>query len=123
MSSVPFQHFPTGTRVLHWIACLLGTAFVSLFMMFVVAEMPPVAVLLDPQAWALLLMLFGFLVAWRNDLAGGAMSVLGAAAFYLLNYEKAGNFPGGWVFPVCFVPGVLAIMAGLMRSRIETIKR
>ena len=104
-------------RVLHWIACLLGTAMVVLFGVFAVADPPPLSVLLMPEMWALILIALGFLLIWRNDVVGGVMSVTATAMFYLLNYSEAGNFPGGWVFPLCFVPGLLAIVAGVMRIR------
>jgi hypothetical protein len=103
-------------RVLHWTACVLGTMLAVLFMMFVIGNNPPLVLMLEPQAWALVLMVAGFLVAWRNDLVGGAMGVAGAATFYLINFDKAGNFPSGWVFPLCFVPGVLAIVAGFIHA-------
>jgi hypothetical protein len=34
---------------------------------------------------------------------------------YAWNFAEAGNFPGGWVFPLCFVPGVLNMLAWLLR--------
>jgi hypothetical protein len=42
-------------------------------------------------------------------------SLVGIAGFYALNYAESGAFPSGWAFPLCFVPGVLAVVAWLMR--------
>lgn len=114
MYTVASNKFPVGL-VLHWIACVTGTALVLLIAAFVIGDPPPPVLLLDPQVWALLVMVAGFLVTWRNDLVGGVMGIAGAAMFYLMNFEKAGNFPGGWVFPLCFIPGVLAVISGLMQ--------
>ena len=106
-----------AARVLHWIACLMGTALAILLVVFAIGDPPPLALLVDPQGWALLLMAAGFLYTWRNNFVGGIMSLAGAAAFYMMNFEKAGNFPNGWVFPVCFVPGVLALLAAFVQYR------
>lgn len=116
MSTTATNNVPAG-RVLHWIACLLGTAIVLLFIVFAVGEGAPVALLLRPQTMALLVMLVGFLLTWRYDLVGGVLSLGGITAFYVFEYFAAGNLPGGWGFPLCFLPGVLAIMAGTMQSR------
>jgi hypothetical protein len=104
-------------RVLHWVSCLCGTALVLLLGAFAISDPPPLALLLDPQLGALLLMAAGLLYTWRNNLVGGVISITGAAVFYLMNFTKAGNFPSGWVFPVCFVPGLLAVIAGLLQYR------
>lgn len=103
-------------QIPHWISCALGTLLAGLFLVFAIGNNPPATLLLEPQFWALIVMVTGFLVAWRSDLLGGAMSVAGAGMFYMMNFEKAGNFPDGWVFPLCFVPGVLAIIAGLVHA-------
>jgi hypothetical protein len=64
-------------------------------------------------------MLVGFVLVWWRDLAGGVISLFGIGAFYLLNYLEAERFPGGWVFPLCFLPGVLAVAAYLMQTRTQ----
>lgn len=43
----------------------------------------------------------------RRILAGVILNVGGVAAFYLLNLKFSGRLPGGWVFPLMFVPGVI----------------
>jgi hypothetical protein len=106
-SSVP-------ARVVHWVGCLLGTALVLMFAMFAFGghEAPPP---LSLQMASLVLALIGYLLGWWNDLAGGIVSLVGMVGFYALNYAAAGNFPEGWVFPLCFVPGVLMVIAGLLK--------
>jgi len=51
----------------------------------------------------------GMLVLWRSRLIGGLIVTGGMAAFYFTNFAISGQFLGGWVFPLCFVPGVLAL--------------
>jgi hypothetical protein len=121
MSIIAANNKSSAADVLHGIACLLGTACVLLFGAFAISDPPPLSQLFNPQMWALLVMVAGLLFTWRNSLAGGALSIAGVAAFYLMNFDKAGNFPSGWVFPVCFVPGVLALLAGLLQHRRGTV--
>lgn len=116
MSTITVKNLSAG-GVLHWIACLSGTALVLLFVVFVIGNQPPLSLLLDPQMWALLVTVGGYLYIWHSNLVGGVLSLAGTAAFFLMNFEKAGNFPSGWVFPLCFIPGALAIAAELLQRR------
>ena len=58
---------------------------------------------------AFLVALTGMLVLWRWELVGGVMVVAGMVGFYAINFAATGRSPGGWVFPICFVPGILAL--------------
>jgi hypothetical protein len=117
MSSISSASIPVVTRAMHWVAGVLGTAIVLLFVVFAIGEGPPAALLLSPLTWSLLVMVAGFTVVWWHDLAGGVISLFGIGAFYLLNYLEVDRFPGGPVFPLCFLPGALAVTAWLMRAR------
>jgi hypothetical protein len=119
MSSISSESIPVVARFVHWVAGLLGTAIVLVFVVFAIGEGAPAVLLLRPQTWALLVMLVGFVLVWWRDLAGGVISLFGIGAFYLLNYLEAERFPGGWVFPLCFLPGVLAVAAYLMQTRTQ----
>lgn len=99
-------------NILKWNGRILGTGLVLLFLLFFVGEGPPP---MDIEFVALATMLAGFVLAWWNGLYGGLLSLLGIAAFYALNYAAAGRFPGGWVFPLCFVPGTLCVLGWLMQ--------
>ncbi|TWU11612.1 hypothetical protein CA54_04200 [Symmachiella macrocystis] len=59
-------------------------------------------------AW--LMALIGMAVLWKWEGAGGILTLSGMAAFYVLNFAASGRFPGGPVFPACFLPGVLALI-------------
>jgi hypothetical protein len=112
MSPVVSKPMPAMAQVFHWAGCLLGSALVLLFVVFAVGEGPPP---ISAGTAALMVMFVGFLLAWWNDLWGGVVSLFGIAAFYAWNFATAGNFPGGWVFPLCFVPGALNVLASLLR--------
>jgi hypothetical protein len=123
MSTISPASIPVVTRAMHWVAGVLGTAIVLLFLAFAIGERAPVSLLLRPQTLALLIMVAGFIVVWWHDLVGGVISLFGIGAFYLLNYLEAERFPAGWVFPLCFLPGALAVAAWLMRARAQSASR
>ena len=62
---------------------------------------------------ALLVMMIGNLVAWKWEIAGGALALGGIAAFYLIDYAATGRFPARLLFPMFCIPGVLFLIAGL----------
>lgn len=101
-----------------WVARILGVLLVGLFVVFAIGQgLQPLKL---PGAEfglmsVLLVALSGMLVAWRRELLGGLMIVAGMTAFYLINFTVSGQLPGGWVFPLCFVPGILALVCWLSR--------
>jgi hypothetical protein len=72
---------------------------------------PPVSV----PTVALGFMLLGYLLAWLSDWLGALVSLTGFAAFYAACYLESGTIPGGPVFPFCFVPGALSLLAAWLR--------
>jgi hypothetical protein len=109
------QSAPQTARVAHWAGCLLGTAIVLLFVVFAIDQGLPAFGAMNSSFVAIAVMLAGFLLAWWRDLPGGIVSLLGIGAFYALEFAANGHAPGGWAFPLCFVPGVLDILASLLR--------
>jgi hypothetical protein len=101
---------PFWAWIIHWIACLLGTGLTLLLLAFAVGEGPPPT---NAGSAALLIMLVGFLFAWWHGMIGGVISLVGISCFYMWNLAEAGKFPGGLVFPLCFVPGILLVFAWL----------
>jgi hypothetical protein len=104
--------------VARWGARILGTLLVGLVLLFLVGEGVPrlsdLPLHIVLMFVAKLLCLAGFVMLWRWELPGGLLALVGIAAFYGLNYAASGRFPGGWVFPLFFAPGVLATIAGLL---------
>lgn len=95
-------------KILRRVARGIGAALLLLFAVFVIGEgLPPLTI----QSAALGMALLGLVAAWFSDLAGGLLILGGMAAFYALNFSATGRLPGGWVFPLMFVPGVL-LLAG-----------
>jgi hypothetical protein len=88
---------------------------VLLFVVFAIGQGLPAFGAMNASFAAIAVMLSGFLLAWWRDLLGGIVSLLGIGAFYTLEFAANGHAPGGWAFPLCFVPGVLAILASLLR--------
>jgi len=107
-------------NAVRWSARVLGSLVVVLFAVFAIGQgVNPAKVggAEIAQFAMLLVALSGMLVVWRRELLGGVMVVAGMLAFYLINFAASGNWPGGWVFPLCFVPGVLALVSwGTARS-------
>ena len=58
---------------------------------------------------ALATALLGMLAMWRWECIGGAFAVGGMLVFYTINLAVSGRFPGGFAFPLFFVPGILAL--------------
>jgi hypothetical protein len=96
-----------------WIGRILGVLLVGLVLLFMIGEgFNPLRLnsLEIPLASALFIALAGMLLVWRRELLGGTMVVAGMLAFYSINFAASGRLPGGSVFPLCFVPGILALV-------------
>jgi hypothetical protein len=100
----------------HILARAIGAAILILFLVMGIAQVTP-ALFLEPQSWALFIVVCGFLVVWWNDLIGGSLSLVGLALFYGLNFIQSSQLPSGWVLPLCFLNGLLAVTAGVLKSR------
>jgi hypothetical protein len=106
-------------NVAYWtnlLACVLATSLFALFLGFGVAQ-ASLALFLEPQTYALLLALAGMVMILWNNLLGGGLTLVGMAFFYGLNFMQAGQLPSGWVFPLCFLTGIVALVAGVLKFR------
>jgi len=101
--------------VLRWIGRILGLLIIAFVLLMAIGQG------FDPRglngtelamSLALLTSLVGMGLAWRWELVGGLLSLIGMFGFYLINFAAAGRFPGGPIFPLCFVPGAIAIFCG-----------
>jgi hypothetical protein len=106
---------PQAAQAAHWAGCLLGTAIILLFVVFAIGQGLPAFGAMNASFAAIIVMLAGFLLAWWRDLPGGIVSLLGIGTFYALEFAANGHAPGGRTFPLCFVPGMLVIVASLLR--------
>jgi hypothetical protein len=57
--------------------------------------------------------LIGLVLAWREEIAGGAVTVLSVIGFYLIyGLLLSGSVWQGWAFLPFFVPGILFLVYG-----------
>jgi len=104
-----------AVRVTHWAECIAGTALIVLFAVFAIGlGLPPLGGM-NASFLAIAVMLIGFALTWWHDLAGAIVSLVGIGAFYALEFAASGHAPSGWLFPLCFVPGVLGVVSWLSR--------
>ena len=109
----------TAMFILRWAARLLSLATALLLALFFLGEGLQISDLAGFEFVGLLFfpvgLLIGFAVGWRNELAGGIISVLSIAAFYFA-YElwATGTLPSGFSFAVFVVPGLLFLAYGLI---------
>jgi len=105
--------------VARWTARLLGAGLLGLLLMFLIGEGPPNPARLSPAENAmmvsLLVALAGFVLLWFREFPGGLASLGGIGAFYAIHFCSSFRFPGGWVFPLFFLPGLLALVSWSLR--------
>lgn len=115
MSTQAMNSWTALTSVTHWVASFVGAALVLLFAVFAIGEgLPPLAEL-NASFAAVGMMLAGFLLIWWKDWLGALVSLGGLAWFQALEIADNGQPSYGW-FPLFVIPGVLALLAGLMRG-------
>jgi hypothetical protein len=110
-----------NAKLIRWIARLLSVGLAALFVALVVGEgAPPLWPL---SVYMLLFALLtichaGLLIAWRWELAGALMALLGMAGFYVVDFanSKFERIPGGWVCPLLFVTTLLYLAAAMSRG-------
>ncbi len=115
----------TCVQVFRWMARVVGALILAFVSLHVAVEGPPDVVNISPREWLLWGgfggSLVGFALLWKWELAGGITALSGMTLFYSMNYALSGKFPGGWIFPLFFLPGFLSIACCLV-ERITTPK-
>jgi len=111
----------TLAAVARWAARLTGAFLVGLVLLLAIGEGPPNPFALTGREQALmaafLASLAGMVLLWWRELAGGLLALVGVAGFYAIHYVTSGGWPRGWVFPLFFVPGLLALVAWWLRDK------
>ena len=116
MSTATFRSVPVVSQVVHWAACGLGTLAVLTFVVFAVGRgLPPLAAL-NASFAAVAVMLVGFVLMWWKDWLGGLISLVGLGWFQAIEFAANGH-PAGGLFPLLVVPGVLGLLAALVRRK------
>ena len=99
--------------IVRWIARIVGSMIVGLVVIIKIGEgfnpanLNGIELAMSAAFWAALT---GMIVLWRWEGTGGLLVVGGMLVFYALNFAASGRIPGGWVFPLCYLPGVLALV-------------
>jgi hypothetical protein len=64
----------------------------------------------------LMISTIGLFLGWRLEFSGGILIIAGMGGFYLVNYWASGfsRWPGGWVLPLLFLPGLLYVLCALL---------
>ena len=96
-----------------WTARIVGSMIVALVVIIKIGEgfnpanVNGIELAMSAVFWAALA---GMIVLWRWEGIGGLLTLGGMLAFYGLNFAASGKLPGGWVLPLCYLPGVLALV-------------
>lgn len=109
---------PAWVRVLRWLARTASGA--SLALMALMATEGPAM----PRGSDWLLVGFfpigvalGLLIAWRNEILGGAIAGVSLAAFYVVNMLDSSRLPAGPWFLVFASPALALLGCGLVARR------
>ncbi len=114
-------HQPYIDLSLSWLARMTGACLVTVFVIFAMGEGMRPTLLSRSETlmfFALFVALAGIVIAWRHEGLGGAMSVAGMLAFYLLNFAVTRHWPRGLFFPLLFVPGLLFLACWWRSGRV-----
>jgi len=116
---------PHVTLTIRWLARILGLLLTSLVVLFAIGEgfdpreLTPITVVMTVAFFAAAA---GNLFLWRWELAGGLLVMIAMTIFYALNFADSGKLPSGWLFPMFFLPGALAIFAwATSRKRVAPV--
>lgn len=67
--------------------------------------------------------MIGLLVAWRWEIAGGALNVGGIVLFYAAHWAFTASFPRGWAFLCLALPGVLFLIHAVLTKHVRSPAR
>lgn len=107
-------------KTARWFARVIGLMITAFILALAVGQRLNLANLNAGEmtmAAALFVALVGMIVLWKWEGLGGVLVVGGLLVFYVTNYAVSGKLPGGWVFPLCFLPGVLSLFVWLNERR------
>ena len=106
-----------ATWILHglrWSARITGLLLAGMVLIFVIGEGPPNPFKQPPSVQVeflgMILMVVGFLAAWRWEGIGGLLAVIGFALFAATELIVNGRPPGGAI-PLFAIPGVLYLLS------------
>lgn len=113
-------------QITRWSARIVGVFLVGFFLLFLVAHavdadgIPRLTLVEGSLMLCMLTSLAGMVVLWFREGLGGLMTLVGIGAFYAIDTVATGTMPGGWIFPLYFVPGVLSLIAWAASRNMRT---
>jgi hypothetical protein len=122
MSAAALKPLPMVAQLAHWTGCVLATCAVLVFVVFAVGLGVPPLPDLNTSFAAIGVMLLGFVLMWWKDWLGGVVSLVGLGWFQAMEIAANGHAAGG-LFLLLVIPGVLGIIAALVRgyTRLDAI--
>jgi hypothetical protein len=118
MKSFPLPTYPVELG-LRCTARFLAVFLIGLVLLFLVGDGGLNLLKLTPvetvQMFFFFTTLIGLVIAWRKELLGGTISVVGILCFFTVEYVVTGRFPRGPAFYLMLLPGILFLLNGLIR--------
>lgn len=112
-----------GLFLVRWTARIMSIAIIMLLALFVFGE-DGITTNMTATEWTGIVffpfgVVAGFIIGWKNELAGGLVSVASLACFYLVyGLAVSGKLPRGIWFAAFSIPGFLFLGYGLARLRV-----
>lgn len=106
--------------VLSWTARVWGIASALLLLAFAFGGLEHIRLTASEAVGFLLFplgVIAGFAIAWRRELAGGLVTAVSLALFYLWMFARSGRIPAGPYFLLFAAPGILHIASALLAAR------
>ena len=101
----------TGTSI-KWTARILGILLFLFVLVFLIGEGSVIGALKSSLLMKIFfIVMIGYLLAWKWELIGGLISLIGMFTFYLCEYFSSGHFPKGWAFLIFYIPGILFLIS------------
>ncbi len=112
------EHETTWLFALRWTARIASIVCLAIIFLFFIGEGIDFALVRPAEyvglAFFPLGVLIGLVLAWREELLGGALSVLSVFAFYVIyGAIISGRLWQGWAFLPFLVPGFLFLIYGI----------
>lgn len=113
---------PVALLMIRWTARLIALAICALVLTIIFGE-GDLFSRRSPMEWLMtalfLISIIGLFLGWRWESLGGVLSVTGMCGFYLTHYWTSNftRWPGGWVFPCFFIPGILYVLCAVLERR------
>ena len=115
--SAPLFYLEVGVR---WTARVLSALLVGLVLVIFIGEgfnplkLKGVEAIQMTFFWTTCI---GMVIAWRWQVIGGALALGGMILFFAVERFVTGGFPRGPIFYLMLMPGILFLVASLLRAR------